>query len=322
VVIGIVSVGSPGVDREDAVEARPPGGVDHADPDTAVPTGPPRPGLLQLLMAFGMVCSVAALFIGVFAFSLSGFQEQRSQHLLYADFRGLLDSRNPVAPSIGGVIHPGTPIAMLSAPVAGLDRVIVVEGSTSGDVLSGPGHRPNTPLPGQPGASIIVGRSVTSGAPFAGIALLRRGSVIHVRTGQGPFRYTVVGRVPDGQPLPTVRSDSGLLILVTSTGSGWAGKLTSSHLLYVVARLDGTAVPAPHGRPNSVPVAAVQGHNDPAGWLLLVGLMAVLIGVSALVWRAWYRWGLLRTWLVGAPVLLAILWSLGNAAMRLVPNVY
>ena len=320
-VIGIVPVGSDDVGRVYADD-------DPSSPGTEfvasgpVRTGPPRPGLLQLVMAFGMGCSVAALFIGVFAFGLSGLQEQRSQHLLYADFRGLLDPSSTVAPSIGGVIRPGTPVALVDAPAAGLHRVVVVEGTTSGDLLAGPGHRSDTPLPGQKGASVVVGRSVTAGAPFAGIAALRRGEVVRVRTGQGAFRYSVVGHVAIGHALPTFRSNSSLLVLVTSEGSGWAGKLTSSNLVYVVARLDGAAVPAPHGRPRTVVGAAVQGHNDPSGWLPLLFWVAVLTGASALVWRAWYRWGLLRTWLVGAPVLFAILWAIGNAAMRLVPNVY
>jgi hypothetical protein len=50
--------------------------------------------------------------------------------------------------------------------------------------------------------------------------------------------------------------------------------------------------------------------------------MVVLMAVSALCWRAWYRWGLLRTWMVGAPVLFAVLWAFSNEAMRLLPNVY
>jgi sortase A len=320
-VIGVVPLGADGVDRSDADDVPSSPEVDGTSPEP-VRSGPPRPGPVQLVMAFAMVCSVAALFIGVFAFGLSGLQEQRSQHLLYADFRGLLDPSSTVAPSIGGVIQPGTPVALLDAPAAGLHQVMVVEGSTSGDLLSGPGHRSDTPLPGQRGASVLVGRSVTAGAPFADIGALRRGDVVHVRTGQGPFRYTVIGRVGIGHALPTFRSNSSLLVLVTSAGSGWAGKLTSSNLVYVVAHLDGDAVAAPKGRPRTVPAAAVQGHNDPAGVIPLLFSLVLLTAVSALVWRAWYRWGLLRTWLIGAPVLFAILWTMGNAAMRLVPNVY
>jgi sortase A len=321
-VIGIMPTRVDGIDGDDGDEVAVPGGSDDAPAPGPVRTGPPTPGLLQLVLAAAMVCSVAALFLGAFAFGLSGLQEQRSQHLLYAEFRGLLDPSSTVAPSIGGRIPAGTPVALVNAPGAGLHQVMVVEGTTSGDLLAGPGHRPDTPLPGQRGASIVVGRSATAGAPFAGLAQLRHGAVIRVRTGQGAFRYTVVGRVAVGQALPAFHSNSSLLVLVTSAGSGWAGKLTSDHLVYVVAKLDGTAVTAPPGRPRSVPPAAVQGHNDPAGLPFALGWLVVLMVVSALCWRSWYRWGLLRTWLIGAPVLFAVLWAFGNESMRLLPNVY
>jgi hypothetical protein len=36
----------------------------------------------------------------------------------------------------------------------------------------------------------------------------------------------------------------------------------------------------------------------------------------------WSFWGLLRTWIVAAPVLLGILWALSDEAIRLLPNVY
>ncbi len=330
-VIGVVPAdtdraGAPG----DAAQGAGSGGPDHTGPVTpdegaersAERSGPPTPGPLQVVLAAVMVLCVAAVFLGVFAFGLSGLQEQRSQHLLYAEFRGLLDPSSTIAPSIGGRIPAGTPVALIDAPVAGLHKVIVVEGTTSGDLLAGPGHRSNSPLPGQAGASVIVGRSATAGAPFAGIAGLRRGETVHVRTGQGAFRYTVVGRVVAGHALPSYRSDSGLLVLVTSAGSGWAGPLASDRLVYVVARLDGTAVATPRGRPRTVPPAATQGHVDPAGLPFALLWMVVLMAVSALCWRAWYRWGLLRTWMVGAPVLFAVLWAFSNEAMRLLPNVY
>ena len=57
--------------------------------------GPPRPGPLAVVLAIVLFVSITALFLGVFAFGLSGLQEQRSQHQLYAEFRGLL---GPVEP--------------------------------------------------------------------------------------------------------------------------------------------------------------------------------------------------------------------------------
>ena len=81
---------------------------DAVEDERAERSGPPRPSVAALALTLVMVISVGALFFGVFAFGLSGLQEQRSQHVLYATFRGLLDPSSPNAPWIGG----NTPLAL------------------------------------------------------------------------------------------------------------------------------------------------------------------------------------------------------------------
>jgi sortase A len=49
-------------------------------------------------------------------------------------------------------------------------------------------------------------------------------------------------------------------------------------------------------------------------------LQALVVVAAASVW-AWIRWGRWQTWLVGAPVLLGVLWGLAQESMRLLPNV-
>ncbi len=285
-------------------------------------SGPPAPGPVVIALAVVMTASVVVALFGLFGFRLAGLQEQRSQHQLYAQFRGLLDPSSPNAPSIGGKIPPGTPIALLDAPGAGLHDVVVVEGTSSGTLLNGPGHVPDSPLPGQAGNSVLVGKSATAGAPFAGITRLQRGDAVDVRTGQGLFHYVVLGQVLAGASLPTIPGNGGLLTLVTSAGSSPLGRFAPDHLVYVDARLQGTAVATPAGRPASVPPPELPGHDDPAAWPW-VGLWLLLLAAgSAAVWWLWSRWGILQTWLVGAPVLFAILWGLSDEAMRLLPNVY
>jgi len=275
-----------------------------------------------IALAVVMTASVVAAFLGIFAFGLSGLQQQRSQHQLYAEFRGLLDPASPKAPSIGGAIPPGTPVALLNVPAAGIHDAVVVEGTSSGTLLDGPGHQADSPLPGQPGNAVLVGKSSTAGAPFAAITRLQRGDLITVRTGQGRFRYTVLGQVAAGASLPTITRGSGLLTLVTSAGSSRLGRFAADRLVYVDAKLQGMAVGAPHGRPTSVPPDQVPGHNDPSAWPWVVLWLGLLVAGSVTCWWLWSRWGILQTWLVGAPVLFALLWGLGNEAMRLLPNVY
>jgi sortase A len=267
-------------------------------------------------------CSVVILFFGAFAFGLSGLQEQRSQHQLYALFRGLLDPSSEIAPSIGGPIAPGTPVALLNSPDAGLNSVVVVEGTSAGDLLEGPGHLPDSPLPGQVGESILVGRSTTAGAPFGGITRLDKGDVIAVTTGQGTFHFIIEDQRVAGDPLPEIPTGGALLTLVTSSGSGWLGRLAPNHLVYVDAKLQGKAVAAPPGQPEAVTAAESQGQNDPSAWPFVVfWLLALSVASTSLVWL-WRRWGHRQTWLVGTPILLGILWGLSTEAMRLLPNVF
>jgi sortase A len=275
-----------------------------------------------IALAVVMIFSVSAVFFGAFAFGLAGLQEQRSQHQLYASFRGLLDPSSSIAPWIGGAIPSGSPVALLSAPDAGLRNVVVVEGTAAGDLLNGPGHLRDSPLPGQVGESVLVGRSSTAGAPFGRISRLHAGDVITVRTGQGSFRFTVESRVVAGDQLPAIPSGGGLLTLVTSAGKGTLGRLAPDRLVYVDARLEGTAVPAPPGRPTKISPQEIQGHDDPHAWPFALLWLTALVAGTIAGWWLWSRWGILQTWLIGVPVLFGILWGLSYEALRLLPNVY
>ena len=81
-------------------------------------------------------------------------------------------------------------MAHLNIPDIGVDK-IVIEGVALGDLKRGPGHYPETPLPGQPGNAAIAGHRTTYGAPFNRINELDRGDEILVTTVQGAFRYEV-----------------------------------------------------------------------------------------------------------------------------------
>lgn len=304
---------------EDGAQQPEPALTNGSDPPE-VRTGPPKPGMVVVALAVVLTASIVVVFFGVFAYGLSGLQEHRSQSQLYAQFRGLLDPSSITAPSIGGHIAQGTPVALLNAPAAGIRNVTVVEGTSSGDLLAGPGHLSDTPLPGQGGEAILVGKSTTAGAPFADLSRLRAGDLITVRTGQGLFRFTVRGEVSSDAGQRAIPADEGRLVLVTSGSARLSGR--PSRVIGVEATLRGKAVAAPAHRPRDVAASQLPGHNDPAAWPLVFLWMGGLVLASAAVWWLWFRWGLLRTWLVGAPVLLALLWGLSNEVMRLLPNTY
>ncbi|MCL1600508.1 MAG: class E sortase [Actinomycetia bacterium] len=83
--------------------------------------------------------------------------------------------------------------AIISIP--SLDRLkdgwAIVEGVSRTDLKNGVGHMPSTPLPGQPGNSVISGHRTTYGAPFHEFDELSVGDVIEVETGLGVHTYEV-----------------------------------------------------------------------------------------------------------------------------------
>jgi sortase A len=85
---------------------------------------------------------------------------------------------------------PGDAIGQIRFPT--LDRsYYVVEGTRAGDLRRGPGHYPDTPLPGERGTTAIAGHRTTYGAPFRNIDDLRSGDHVIVSLPWGRFRYRV-----------------------------------------------------------------------------------------------------------------------------------
>jgi sortase A len=79
--------------------------------------------------------------------------------------------------------------------VPSIDRLndgwAVVEGISRSDLKNGVGHMPETPLPGQPGNSVMSGHRTTYGAPFHEFDTLKVGDLIEVETGLGIHTYEV-----------------------------------------------------------------------------------------------------------------------------------
>lgn len=90
-------------------------------------------------------------------------------------------------------IERGAPIARLEIPRIDVD-VLVVPGVEVDDLKKGPGHFPNTPLPGQLGNAAIAGHRTTYGAPFFDVDQLEPGDEIVVTMANGEqFVYEVTG---------------------------------------------------------------------------------------------------------------------------------
>jgi sortase A len=84
----------------------------------------------------------------------------------------------------------GDAIARIEIPAIGVSEY-VIEGTDLGSLREGPGHYPETPLPGEQGTAAIAGHRTTYGAPFRRVDQLERGDRIVVDMPDGRFVYRV-----------------------------------------------------------------------------------------------------------------------------------
>ena len=286
----------------------------------AVTEAPPKGrSFLTVLIPVTATLTVLAVWFLMYAFVLTGLEEHGKQARLYDRFR--VELAGETAP-LGGTIRPGAPVALISAPGLGGHKLVVVEGTTSGVLRMGPGHLMNTPLPGQSGTSVFLGRSVTFGGPFRHLSGLRRGERVTVTTGQGVFVYRVTDiRYPGERGPAPLAADQSRLTLVSSVSGGWRSGWAPSRAVFVDAMLvRGTVQPSPAGRPSSVSAASRPMGVDAGGLLpLILWLDGLVVAVALAVW-CWFRWGRRQTWMVGVPVFVALLWGTSGALTDFLPN--
>jgi sortase A len=84
----------------------------------------------------------------------------------------------------------GDSIARIEIPAIGVSDY-VVEGTDLDSLRKGPGHYPETPLPGEAGTAAIAGHRTTYGAPFRHIDELKPGQRITLDMPDGHFVYRV-----------------------------------------------------------------------------------------------------------------------------------
>jgi sortase A len=84
----------------------------------------------------------------------------------------------------------GDAIGKLSIPSIGVSEY-VVEGTDADNLRKGPGHYPDTPLPGQRGTSAVAGHRTTYGAPFRDLDKLKHNDRIVLELPYGTFVYRV-----------------------------------------------------------------------------------------------------------------------------------
>lgn len=280
-------------------------------------TASPQFLVVGVLMLLGILCVgfLANLVI------VSQLIHARDQEVLYSDFRS--DLANAVAPVgqtdvNGALLVPGAAVAVIEIPDLGMKEV-VVEGTTSTVMQSGPGHKRDTVLPGQAGVSVIYGRQAAFGGPFGQLEILQPGMKVVTTTGQGTAEYEVISVRRPGDPvLPPLEAGKGRLTLVTAMGP----RFMPNDILRVDAALITDPQPAAARvlTAASLDPAEQAMAGDPAGLVpLLLWLQLLLVVVILTIWLA-IRWGRWQAWLIALPVVLFIGVMASMSATQLLPN--
>jgi sortase A len=308
----------------------------------------------RVLGGIGRVLITAGVLVLLFvAYQLwgTGIQEARAQNSLEDEFTQALgdagiedgdDAATP--PAQPGAEQPpttqpapppppeGDAAARIRIPKIGVDK-IVVEGVGVADLRRGPGHYPESPMPGQPGNAAIAGHRTTYGAPFNRIDELVAGDEILVTTLQGAFRYEVFEQHIVSPSQTEVLADAGDDRL---TLTACHPKYSARQRIVVVARLVGPAAPARPVTPGATPEPSTDGgsaDDEQASAQTIDGGLsgertsawpAVLLAVACgLIWlAAWVAAKLVKpvvAYAVGAPIFFVVLFFFYESFYRLLP---
>lgn len=293
---------------------------------TRPPRVEPRPGGLgEGLAVFSSATTIVAIVCAwmlVQLLVLGGLSQQRSQHLLYDELRGQLAAATAPTGALdynGAPVESGAPVALLTIPRLDESQV-VVSGTSSGDLLAGPGAERDQVLPGQQGTAVVMGRAATYGAPFGHLADLRPGDHLRVRNAQGVVEYTVRDLRRAGDPIPAVPTGKGAgrLVLASADRHGFLGALRARSVVYVDA--DTTSALPAGPTAGAVPDSERLMARDTTALPVLVLLLALLVALVLAVAVARRHVRATLVWLVAAPAAIALAWAVTDQVMRLLPN--
>jgi sortase A len=251
----------------------------------------------------------------------TGIAEARHQNTLRKQFESPAAAAEETKPDEVAPLPPsGGAMAIIKFPKINVEKT-VVEGVSVSDLKKGPGHYPETPMPGHVGNVAIAGHRTTYGAPFYRIDELKPGDAILVTTKEGPFKYkvtssNVVG--PDDSSVLNPTADNRLTLTTCHP------RFTAAERLVVVARLEGLASTKPVAKPQAPPsgesvepAAGLSGSRVPR---------QPAVGWGAAVAMAWLAtWALSKLWLrwpayaIGAPAIIVLLFLFFENFSRLLP---
>ena len=244
--------------------------------------------LRSVLSALGALLTGAGVLILLFvAYQLwgTGLYTSRQQGRLESQFKARLEAGSATTSTTvnPGDVPPAPPtgefVAHIKIPKIGLDQY-VVQGVGLPDLRKGPGHYPETPLPGEEGNAAIAGHRTTYGAPFNRLGELVDGDEFSVTTLKGTFTYKVArvhvvkpSQVDVLNPTPTP----------TLTLTTCHPKYSAKERLIVVSNL-APGQKATAATPSPAPAAGDKQQAIPGDALADAGLASDRSKVTTILW--------------------------------------
>lgn len=221
------------------------------------------------------------------------------------------------------------PVARLQIPAIGVDY-IVLEGVDLPILNDGPGHFPETPLPGQPGNAAIAGHRTTFGAPFHRLDELQPGDEVEVTTLQGTFFYEVLDQGEPASPVGYHIVEPDALEILDDEGDdrltlmACHPKYSAAQRIVVEAELVGAPAEAtPRAEPaRPAPPASTLLESDDGEWAQILAWAAVALALGLLAWAVGRRWRRWPTYLLSAPPMLVVLFFWFESLTTVLPAAY
>lgn len=296
--------------------------------------GPLRRGVRETGLGLITLGVIVLLFV---AYELLGtnIAEAHSQSNLKRSFSSAVSASKTSgsdAPTLGSGagttnsdLPPGGAIDHLVIPRIGVDKY-VVQGIGEADLRRGPGHYPETVMPGQIGNAAIAGHRTTYGAPFFDLNQMKDGDDIFLTDTQGRrWDYRVTRSFVVSPTDVSVLDPTPIAQLTLTTCNP---RFSATNRLIVTAQLYGQVpLPAPPPPPvQSAPKLVADktlGHGNSNAWTpaILYGLLvAGLWAIARIFINRTRRWWRLAAYVVGIGVSLVPLWFCFENVSLLLPQ--
>jgi sortase A len=239
------------------------------------------------------------------------------------------------APTTDAPPDRGAPVGFIQIPQIGAE-FYMVEGVELRWLQEGPGHFPQTPLPGQAGNAALAGHRTTYKAPFNRIDELKPGDQIFIETLQGKFTYEVLAQPDnnansDGDSEPSGhrivgpnateilddKGDNRLTLMACHP------KYSASQRIVVEAKLVGNPAPSTPRSAEPDTIEDLAGGNDSARRpAIFFSLAAIALWFATWLFAHFYRRWKWPAYIVALPFFAVLLFFAFDYINQLLPAAF